>query len=802
MKSKSAAQTLINADEMTVPPGALSPTLDSVHDSIGFVELTPQFDVLAANKTAIELCGVKPEACHSAVHLLGQNVIALLRALLDGEIGTDLYEHEIELVRADGRRAPVAIAARSTVDVGGGTNVFVTIRSLVAQRAIKGLLDAARSATTAQEIFHAMAEEICRWIPFTHCGGSIYSENLTQARVVFGHGPVMIKWPNRWFDLTPAGAEWLKQAKRQAIPDLQEFHSDPRWQATRDPATVQAIAQLKSSFRVPVVQNDSVIGSVNFFRDHKDGFRDPYDLELLYALPIDHVFLMAVSQLENEDFKFHEDLRKQLSKQSYFSGLNKSLSELIVKCISQHYGWESVSLFQVNRETQRFELQTQIGQHSPPLDKDFSLGLQEGLMGKAYKTGTPLCISDLSKTDQPYVQGHAFPALSDLCLPLRVGGDIIGMLNIEDPQKNAFSDKAINTISALLGDICSQLERQRNETIINAAFQWTPTALFVATENGRLEKVNPTATQMLGYEEGELEGKSLDMILEPSKAVQALVRINNAFRNDVSVIRKDGKRVPVSVASSRLGEMMGSIVAARDLTSQKRIEELEGLERIFYDIAAQTKVPLAMAFSWLTKLRNQFEASPADQAGQAAQDLDKVIRQLRRVEITYDHLALYDKNAIGGIEVNPVMVETGRLLNTLMSELPSHDTDRIQIGGDGLKALFLADVYQVSFVLISLLFYGLRFLPESQKLVMNVRLTHDARRAWVEFNVGALVPAPQKPSRRKIDLFISRVITDISLGTPALKAFVQANGGRLDLPDRFEKSIQIRVAFPVAHTAA
>jgi PAS domain S-box-containing protein len=682
-----------------------------------------------------------------------------------------------------------------------GKGTVIAIHSLVEERITSAIRDRIRSSTTANEIFRIMGEEIGRWVPFVHCGGSIYHDSLTKARTVFSEGKLGVSWPYRWTDLTPERAEWLRETSKGLV-DFDNLQQDPRWKdALKDNRL--AMSGLKSCFRVPVVRNGRVSGSVTFFREEKSGFSDPFEFELLCNLPIDNIFLIALSYLDNEDLRFTRDLAKQLADESSPEILDDAAAGMIVNRLAHHYGWDAITVCRVNRNTNCYELQATGGKKSELIDLNFTQKLTDGIMGKAYLSKRDYESVDLSKEECSgiFVKKHTTEMQSELCVPIRAGAEIVAMLNIEDSRRNAFAQPEIDTIVELLKNIGSMVKRQKDESISNAAFDWAPSALFVTGSSGLIEKANPSALSMMGMSAEEVIGKSLGDIMQPP-AVAAKLLQGGAFRDDLTLVRKNREPIKVNVASSRLGPLMGAIVIAKDILSQQRIQELEGLERIFSDIAAQTKVPLALVFSDLLELKRRLQASGSPQNCKIADDLEKMSRQLRRAEITYDHLALYDKSAAGGVPANPIIVEAGKLLSGLFNELPSLDVERIHVTGNALTKRIMVDIYQVSWALLSLILYGLRLQPESKKLEIAVTL-QKGRKQWVRFSLATCIPASDRPARRKndINIFIAKVIADLSVSTRAIEAFVSANGGRFEAPKKLEGLAEFAVSFPVTHIA-
>jgi len=105
-----------------------------------------------------------------------------------------------------------------------------------------------------------------------------------------------------------------------------------------------------------------------------------------------------------------------------------------------------------------------------------------------------------------------------------------------------------------------------------------PDAFFLADLDARFVEVNDAACKMLGYERGELIGKTiLDII--PAEEAARLSRVKEellvpgtAHRAEWVQIRKDGMRVPVEVSSKILpGGRWQAFV--RDITERKRFED-------------------------------------------------------------------------------------------------------------------------------------------------------------------------------------------------------------------------------------
>ncbi len=74
--------------------------------------------------------------------------------------------------------------------------------------------------------------------------------------------------------------------------------------------------------------------------------------------------------------------------------------------------------------------------------------LDVGLLGRAYKTARTVLVNDVT-ADPGYHSAVAPTTLSELCVPLRVAGEVIGILNLESLQRSAFAKEDVEFFEIL-----------------------------------------------------------------------------------------------------------------------------------------------------------------------------------------------------------------------------------------------------------------------------------------------------------------------------------------------------------------
>ena len=159
-----------------------------------------------------------------------------------------------------------------------------------------------------------------------------------------------------------------------------------------------------------------------------------------------------------------------------------------------------------------------------------------------------------------------------------------------------------------LGDLQQALEHMRyklrqttiTKNYLTSVLNGMTDAVFVSSPDGVVRIVNQAACKLLGYAEGEIQGKNIAFILEErERPTFDLARAAHESRETL-VQTRGGPSIPVSLTGSQLAsddpQFQGYIFVARNITEQKRTERrIRYLAR--YDTL--TRVPNRMQFQHL-----------------------------------------------------------------------------------------------------------------------------------------------------------------------------------------------------------
>lgn len=152
-------------------------------------------------------------------------------------------------------------------------------------------------------------------------------------------------------------------------------------------------------------------------------------------------------------------------------------------------------------------------------------------------------------------------------------------------------------------------------------FSAAPDAMFIVNEEGNIKFCNPAAEEMMGYEENELIGESIEKLVPESHRKHHVQYRENYMENphkrpmgselDLKAIRKDGTEVPVDIMLGPLKEngSLHVLAVVRDVSDFKQ---------------AQSRIKREKKF---TKLLHSL-TSIANQASNIDEALDKSIERI------------------------------------------------------------------------------------------------------------------------------------------------------------------------------
>jgi GAF domain-containing protein/HAMP domain-containing protein len=135
----------------------------------------------------------------------------------------------------------------------------------------------------------------------------------------------------------------------------------------------------------------------------------------------------------------------------------------ITKMISQYFGFYHVGIFLLDDTREFAELRaanSEGGERMLARNHRLRVG-QVGIVGNVTETGNPRIALDVG-TDAVYFDNPDLPnTRSEMALPLKFGNQIIGALDVQSTDSNAFSDEDANILSILADLVSTAIQNAR-----------------------------------------------------------------------------------------------------------------------------------------------------------------------------------------------------------------------------------------------------------------------------------------------------------------------------------------------------
>lgn len=296
-----------------------------------------------------------------------------------------------------------------------------------------------------------------------------------------------------------------------------------------------------------------------------------------------------------------------------------------------------------------------------------SIPLDVGITGQVARTGKSMRVGDVTK-EAAYLPSDS-RTRSEMCLPIKVGARVVGVLNIEKTRPDGFTqtdEQLMNTIVDLVGNALERLRAEnqlkRRERELADFIEYAAVGMCWVQEDGVIQWANRAELELLGYSREEYVGQPLENFhVDASAAVELLrrFRARESLSNyEVTLRCRNGTyRWALVNASPYIedGQFIHTRCFTRDITKRKELErevveiatlEQQRIGQDLHDDCGQELTALGLlADSLIESLR---EAPPHDVAlaRKIGDGLRRVLRQVRsisrglaRAEVEPDGLA-------------------------------------------------------------------------------------------------------------------------------------------------------------------
>ncbi len=249
---------------------------------------------------------------------------------------------------------------------------------------------------------------------------------------------------------------------RQMALDLQpvliaDVRQHPDW------IWVSGAEHVRSFLSVPILSHDRMIGALMLDSLHPGSFKET-DAHLLVSLAQHMAVAIENSHLFESTRRQLEELvvLNEVAGAAAETGSENALIERVTRIIGEALYLDDFGVLLVDEAAGVLRFHPSYrGKWSEEAAKGAVIPLGQGVTGRVAVNGQPWHVPDVTREPAYLDVGLSANMCSELCVPLKIGEKVIGVINAENAQPNAFSESDQRLLSTLASQLAIGIERAR-----------------------------------------------------------------------------------------------------------------------------------------------------------------------------------------------------------------------------------------------------------------------------------------------------------------------------------------------------
>ncbi len=244
---------------------------------------------------------------------------------------------------------------------------------------------------------------------------------------------------------------WVAEhGEPQIVNDVRQ---EPRYSAI-DPRVLSEIA-------VPIKREGKTVGVLNIEDDKTDAFTES-DLRLLTTLA-------SQVSIALDNARLYEEANRRISELSALHNVGTTVSstlkldvllDQVCRILSDTFHYNKIAIMIVDRNADELVFKASLGYQNilGEMGRRLKIG-REGITGMVAATGEPIMVKDVAQ-NQHYVSIDG-KTRSELAVPLKIKQQVVGVLNVESDNVNAFDQVDQRLLTTLASQVAVALENAR-----------------------------------------------------------------------------------------------------------------------------------------------------------------------------------------------------------------------------------------------------------------------------------------------------------------------------------------------------
>jgi sigma-B regulation protein RsbU (phosphoserine phosphatase) len=227
----------------------------------------------------------------------------------------------------------------------------------------------------------------------------------------------------------------------------------------QDPRYINSIDSVRSELAVPLLFKNQVVGVIDIQSSQIDNFTSEQQEILVLlasrlATAIENARLFERARSQADTLLLLNEVGREASSILDVEALLRRAAELVKRVID----YQIMSIMLYDGATNVF-LQRLAVKYGQSMQGKLAVAFSEGIIGAAASSGLPVRVPDVTK-DSRYRMLNA-ETRSELAIPMTHKGTVVGVLDLESPQLNYFTEDHVQALSILAAQLAIALENAR-----------------------------------------------------------------------------------------------------------------------------------------------------------------------------------------------------------------------------------------------------------------------------------------------------------------------------------------------------
>lgn len=622
-------------------------------------------------------------------------------------------------------------------------------------------------------------------------GSQLHEQTTQQLRITYERG--LAGWV-------------IRNQKAVLVPDTSQ---DERW--LRRPDDDAERTGPKSAVSAPILARDHLVGVMTLVHP-TPGFFTQDHLALVRAITDQAGVAVLNARLYAESQRQTRAMTALAESAATITASLKTddVLQQILEQISQALQVEVVSLALIDPQTQELVFRAASGEKGPNVI-GIRLAQGEGIAGWVAREGIGIIVPDVRQDPRflPTVDKLLnFVTKAIACAPIRLRGEVIGILQAINPKDGAFDPDALQVITGIGGLAGTAIHHAQLFERMEAAhqryrelFEDSIDPILITDLEGRILEANRQVAMITGMNRESLLNAMIDhfQIVDQAELGEKFEKLASGETTSYETCLKaeGGREVPIQVYVRNvfIDGISNLQWILRDVTERKNLDNLRNdlISMIYHDLRS----PLSNIVSSLDVIQ---ALMPQDSDPAVEPLLDIAIRATERIErLTNSLLDIRRLEAGQSIASRELVSPTSITKEAVKNVLPIVENKNQEITlliEENLPRVWV-DTDMIGRVLTNLLENAVKHTPAGSTIYLGARLEGNQVIMWVQDN-GPGIPPDER--ERIFDKF-SRLHgrggpKGLGLGLAFCRLAVEAHGGQIWVDDGPEGGSNFKFTLP------